>query len=592
MTPRTASLLCQCVDGGVSFAPVATLRLAGEHSWSAFGVRDPSILCTPKGDPVVDDAGRLTIFFNARDREVDDGGMTCVGMARADMASGWSVDPKPALVDGSYAAQGSVLRLAADHFRMYYSPDTLRGFALASSSDGLRWQRFGTGLILTPLPFGVWRMGLPFVRRVGNRWAMVFEGIADGRFHIYLATSSDGIDWQPGTQGRPVYAPEPGQWDSFGQANPSLYVANEGSEHPRYFILYNGCCELHGWDVGVLVSEALEGPWQHAPEPVLRRGRPSAWDAGRVEGARLVERPGCSPEVVYFALPTLNSYAGGCIAWASIGTRSDANTVIERGEQENAAAERAYNDQLALRYFHVWDSFPIQRFSTEAESRVIDEVVSPCSQVIVLGSGGARELPVLLKKSCRVTAVDISPQMLAVGKQRYPGSKVTWVEADLHRLPSHLVDFDAAVCLGAVFNYLRDPELFLANVRGCLKPEAVLILAVINAEHPSEREERIALPDGRVRQLYRVANLEVLLDAMGFEIVSIRGVRFLVDLLPAEWNSQAAQHPSGFEILNRILVDESRLSDCMPPERAKFILIHAIARGRTAGSVSRGPLSS
>jgi len=587
MNPLTASLLRQCVDGGALFNRVEGCRLAGDQPWSGFGIRDPSILSHPDGDPVVDGAGRLTLYFNARDREINQGGITSVGLAHGSQLAGWSIRPKPVLFDGAYAAQGSVLRLAADHFRMYYSPDTLQGFALASSTDGLVWQRFGHDLILTPRPFGALRMGLPFVRRIRDQWVMVFEGTDAGRFHIYLATSPDGINWQAGNQGRPIHTPAAGAWDCFGQANPSLYVAKDhDGDLLSYFILYNGCREAHAWDIGALCSDTLEGPWRVSPAPVLRRGQIGEWDAGRIEGARLLDLPGRPPSIVYFGLPTVDSYAGGRIAFAAIEVNADASSAGGTTSDGNAAAERTYNDLLALRYFDVWDNFPIQRFTTGVESQLLADVLAPSSQVILLGSGGGRELPVLLDKACQVTAVDISPQMLAVGRRRYPDAEVTWIEADLHALPNHLVDFDAAVCLGAVFNYLRNPELFLVNARRCLKRNGALILAVINSGHPSEMKGRIDLPDGRVQRIYSVTNLEALLGSTGFEIVSIRGVRFLVDLLPAEWNSQAAQQPLGSGILNRMLVDESKLSECMPPEKAKFILIHALARSADAQGFS------
>jgi len=569
-----ASLLRRCVDGSAMLRQVAGVGWGGDQSWNRFGIRDPSILTNAAGHPVLDEAGRFAMFFNARDRATTDGGVTCVGLAQGTMESGWTSEPQPVFVDGAYAAQGSVLQLAPDHFRMYYSPDTLWGFALASSTDGRCWRRFGTRPILEPGQFGVRRMGLPFVRRIGQRWIMLFEGMAGSGFHIYLATSLDGIEWRAGNQGRSVYTPADGAWDCLGQANPSLYVENEEAEDSGYFIFYNGCREVHAWDIGVLRSDSLEGPWRSSPAPVLCRGQQGGWNAGRVEGARLVERPEGLPGVVYFALPTTDSYAGGRIAFASIDAAANCAPMAER----NAGAERAYNDQLALRYFSVWDNFPIQRFSTDMEFRLIDKVVSPLSKVILLGSGGGRELPVLLNKGCRVTAVDISPQMLAVGRQRYADADVGWIEADLHELPAELVDFDAGICLGAVFNYLREPDLFLANARRCLKPGGSLVLAVINSRHPTEAHVRTELSDGRVRVLYSVSQLEQMLGAIGFRVEKTIGVRFLVDLLPAEWNSKPAQQPSGTEILNRLLVAEAELSEHMSAEKAKFILLHAVAR--------------
>lgn len=485
----------------------------------------------------------------------------------------------PVFSDGAYAAQGSVVQLAPDHFRMYYSPDTLLGFAVASSVDGTAWKKLGDRLILKPGDFGIRRMGLPFVRRVHEDWIMLFEGVDNGRFHIYQALSTDGVDWRPANGGRPIYSPENGSWDAYGQANPSLYVEQDLCGGERYFILYNGCSVLHGWDIGILTADGLEGPWRGKAEPILRRGAQAAWDAGRLEGARLVSIPGCQPCLAYFGLPGEDSYAQGQIAFASVSLIEDS---VERKStaEANAQAEKVFNDKLSNRYFEIWDNYPIQKFTTQYESRLMVEVIPHASKVLLLGSGGARELPVLLESRCQVTAIDISPQMLAAGRARYPDAGVHWIEADLHHLPGELVGFDAAVCLGAVFNYLHDPTTFLVNTRRALKPGGSLILAVINASHPSEKRIRTELPDGRVRQLYDLPAIKCLLKSAGFSIVSDRGVRFFVDLLPAEWNRKGVDGQLHSGILEKMLELEERLSEALPPEQGKFILIHAIAAGQ------------
>jgi SAM-dependent methyltransferase/predicted GH43/DUF377 family glycosyl hydrolase len=569
--------LCACVDGSAVFRKKTGTLLTGALTWNRFGIRDPSVLMDAKGEPVRDESGQFTVFFNARDRIRKEGGVTCVGAARGDLRGGWVVQPEVAFTDGSYAAQGSVLRLTPDHYRLYYSPDTLCGFALASSQDGRNWQKT-EGLILRPQPFGVRRMGLPFVRRVGGQWVMVFEGIADGRFHIYMAVSKDGVAWEPANHGKPIYSPEQSRWDAFGQANPSLYVGRDEADNETIFMLYNGCGSLHRWDIGVLISDLLEGPWHGAAVPVLRRGSPGEWDGGRVEGARLIETPDSPPLIVYFAVPGDDSYAGGCIAVASIESAKKAGPLSAGNAEANAAAERSYNDKLAARYFDIWDNWPIQRFTNEVEVRLLETVIPASSEVLVLGSGGGREFSPLLARNCRVTAVDISPQMLKVGREHYPDANVRWVQADLHQLPRDLTGFDAAVCLGAVFNYLRDPSLVLANVRQALSAGGCLIMTVINSQHPSEAGSRAVLTDGRIRRLYSLAELKALLESAGFEIVTARGLRFLVDLLPSDWNRKAGEPCVETRILTNILVEEGNLVDHMPAEKGKMLLIHASSR--------------
>jgi ubiquinone/menaquinone biosynthesis C-methylase UbiE len=569
--------LTQLVDGSAYLHQADVPHISGDCTWNSFGVRDPSVLIDQCGNCIVDENGQITMFFNARNSMLEKGG-TCVGMARGTPESIWSVYPTPVFSDGPYAAQGSVVQLTPNDFRMYYSPDTLLGFAVASSMDGITWKKLGDRLILKPGDFGIRRMGLPFVRKVHEDWIMLFEGTDNGQFHIYQALSTDGVDWHPANGGRPIYSPKNSSWDAFGQANPSLYVELDICGRARYFILYNGCSSLHGWDIGILTADSLDGPWRGITDPILRRGSHGTWNAGRLEGARLVALPNYQPYFVYFGLPGKDSYAQGKIAFAPLSLKEN-STKRKYAVELSAKAETAFNDKLADRYFAIWDNYPIQKFTTKIESILMDEVITPSSKVLLLGSGGGRELPVLLKNRCEITAIDISPQMLAAGRARYPEAGVCWIEADLHHLPSSLVGFDTAVCLGAVFNYLHNPSAFLLNTYRSLKPGGNLIIAVINAMHPSEKKMRTEFPDGRVRQLYDLPAIKYFLKSAGFRVVSDRGVRFLVDLLPAEWNRNDVNEQTHLGILEKMLHLEERLCELLPSAQGKFILIHAVSAG-------------
>ncbi|MEI2423310.1 methyltransferase domain-containing protein, partial [Arthrospira platensis SPKY2] len=62
--------------------------------------------------------------------------------------------------------------------------------------------------------------------------------------------------------------------------------------------------------------------------------------------------------------------------------------------------------------------------TNEIENSWLLELVKPNSKCLVLGSGGGRELKALLDLECNLTAVDISPQMISVGQNRYGDSKI------------------------------------------------------------------------------------------------------------------------------------------------------------------------
>jgi len=245
---------------------------------------------------------------------------------------------------------------------------------------------------------------------------------------------------------------------------------------------------------------------------------------------------------------------------------------LKTGQNKNIAAERKFNDLLALKYFDIWDTYPIQLFTTQVESNFLADMIPDNSSVLLLGSGGGRELPILLRKGCEITAVDISPGMLEIGKKRYPQAAIEWVEADLHWLPKDLQKFDSAVCLGAVFNYLRDPILFFQNLKSALKPTASLILSVINAEHPSEKKKHTTLSDGRIRTLYNLSDIQQNLSQCGFEIITNYGIRFFADLVPSEWNRENSEH---LKLLQELLELEKKWINVLPARAGKFLFIEA-----------------
>lgn len=321
-----------------------------------------------------------------------------------------------------------------------------------------------------------------------------------------------------------------------------------------------------------MTADALNGPWSVCSAPILKRSQLSEWAEGRLEGARLL--PGKSgnhenSQLLLFGLPTADSYAQGKIATISLRNKQKMAT------PSNRHAEIAFNDKLAESYFDIWDKCPIQLYTTESESCFIEQHVRDGCAVLVAGSGGGREIPVLLEKACQITAMDISPGMIEAGRQRYPAAPINWQLGDIHALPYEANSFGAIITLGAVFNYLDSAELFLAEASRCLEPGGVLIMAVLNNDHASERHGSATLRDGRIRNLYKLGDIEGMLSAANLRPVIIRGIRFLVDMLPAEWNRREDADQRGRSALARLIEEERILADIMPADRAKFILLAA-----------------
>ncbi|MEB3884957.1 methyltransferase domain-containing protein [Lyngbya sp. CCY1209] len=237
----------------------------------------------------------------------------------------------------------------------------------------------------------------------------------------------------------------------------------------------------------------------------------------------------------------------------------------------NEHHESKANDLLAKEYFNIWETYPIQRMTNEIENSWLLELVKPNSKCLVLGSGGGRELKALLGLKCDLTAVDISPQMISVGQDRYGDSTIHWVLGNIHSLPNNLQDFDYVICLGATINYLKDINLALNRISSALCVGGTLIVSSINKEHPVEMNAVTQLPNQRVRNLYSTDEIQTLFNQCNLSIAEIRGYRFLVDLLPPEWNQN---FPNASSEIQNSLTDciklEKSLINLLPSDRGKF----------------------
>ncbi len=289
--------------------------LVGNSEWNVFGIRDPSVLVDPAGKAIRQPTGDYVLFYNGRSAPIPNSGVTRIGRAVSRDGIYWQSEPKPVFADQNYACLGSVIQRGTQDYILYYSPDTEIGFDYATSKDGIHWVKNNTGPILTCQSYNIRRMGLPFVTKIDDDWIMVFEG-SKRFFNIYAAISEDGLSWTPLNESKPIYTPGSDCWDSLAQANPSLYVQTE-SKNKRFYLLYNGCAKGSDWDIGILRTDNLYSySWEACPEPILRRGSSGAWDQGRLEGARLFDGNGTGSCLLFFGLPTNDSYFGGKIACA------------------------------------------------------------------------------------------------------------------------------------------------------------------------------------------------------------------------------------------------------------------------------------
>jgi SAM-dependent methyltransferase len=114
----------------------------------------------------------------------------------------------------------------------------------------------------------------------------------------------------------------------------------------------------------------------------------------------------------------------------------------------------------------------VERFwagGAEAVDRVLDELEIPLSdtdELVEIGCGVGRLTRVLAARAARVTAVDVSAEMLARARELNPQlANVAWVHGDGRSL-ADIPDASADGCFShVVFQHLPDPELTLGYVR-------------------------------------------------------------------------------------------------------------------------------
>jgi len=101
-----------------------------------------------------------------------------------------------------------------------------------------------------------------------------------------------------------------------------------------------------------------------------------------------------------------------------------------------------------------------------------------CKRILDAGCGNGRYTRYLLKQAdadARLTAVDYSQSMLRRAAKRFASDRLSFLAADLTRLPYADAAFDAVVC-GWVLEHLPDPRPGLRQLARVLRPGGKLLL--------------------------------------------------------------------------------------------------------------------
>lgn len=127
--------------------------------------------------------------------------------------------------------------------------------------------------------------------------------------------------------------------------------------------------------------------------------------------------------------------------------------------------------------------------------------------VLEIGAGTGRNTAKLLDLGCRVTAVEISPGMLALAREKLAGRAVDFVEGDFLTLPLR-GPFDGAVT-SLVLEHIEDLPAFFRRVADLVKPGGEFFLSEI---HPlriaAGSQANFSLPSGENVRLVSYAHTE------------------------------------------------------------------------------------
>ena len=578
--------------------------ISADQPWCVFGVRDPFFLLDENG-LLAKHEGSFILFFSGRDKSLLNGGKTAIGLARSSNLIDWKIDPYPVFKDGSYATSGSAIKSPNGSIKLFYAFDTARGFRSAESWDLKSWT-ISHDIIAKPSQFFCRRIGLPYVFKKSGAWYLLFEGLRK-HFSIYGLQSKDGVYWTPMHNGEPIYAPSSGGWDELAQANPSVTTISG-----ELFLVYNGYRTAGEWDIGIQKFPDPAKKIMHTSEmPLLSRSDLLGVQTSRLEGCRIFSNiMNDQDNLFFFDLPTPDSFEAGRIWQVTIdhivanGAYKLAKNKIKNKNlnklqdpvydiretvetlksdetiksARNLQAEEEFNDKFSEVYFDIWDRQPIQRITKVVEEHWIKETVQSGDKVLLVGSGGGREIECLLGLDANITAMDISPKMLEVGAKRYPKENIEWVHADAQRPPKNLKDFDHVLALGLVLCYLPNPELALANLRDTLKVGRSLTLGIVNGEHFTEADTRKYLNSGRVRNAYTVKEIKGMLQRAGYLTTNVRGSRFFIDGLPVHWNNNPDMlKPNQSLLIEKFAQLEIDFANQIEAELAKHLWVTARA---------------
>lgn len=125
--------------------------------------------------------------------------------------------------------------------------------------------------------------------------------------------------------------------------------------------------------------------------------------------------------------------------------------------------------------------------SNENKTRDLDLQISkiilsklPFKNVLEIGCGTGKNTSWLCKKAKNVTAVDFSPEMLKIAKQKITSSNVEFIEADVSKKWHFINQKVDLITINLVLEHIRDLSLIFKNVNDHLIPGGYLLISELH----------------------------------------------------------------------------------------------------------------
>jgi 2-polyprenyl-3-methyl-5-hydroxy-6-metoxy-1,4-benzoquinol methylase len=155
--------------------------------------------------------------------------------------------------------------------------------------------------------------------------------------------------------------------------------------------------------------------------------------------------------------------------------------------QHRQSGEDCVKDDFAIEarfYDRVWG-----KYDYDSDVKLMNEVFREhrYTKIIDIGCGTGNHAIRLSALGYTVTAIDVSPAMLKIAKNKDTEAKVRFVQGDMKEMEEIVTEagaFDAAICLGHVFSHLtddRDVDVFLKKIHDALVKNGLFIFNASNA---------------------------------------------------------------------------------------------------------------